>query len=79
MSAQRAVPIDHGVDDNEILDADTSAAILRWMETATVPNGVSADQWEKWMAGGCKGRLRAHGKIVTTAMLGSWANSGALR
>src|SRR5262245_15712011 len=36
------------VGDDAILDPDTSAAILRWMETGGVPEGVSAKDWEDW-------------------------------
>lgn len=68
-----------GVGDEEILDADTSAAILHWMETALVPDGIGADEWEHWMDSGCRGRLESQGSQVTSAMLGCWARSGVLR
>ena len=78
MSAQAAVRFDE-VTDDEMLDADTSAAILRWMETALVPDGVDADEWERWTLNGCKGRLQASGALITSAVLGSWARSGIVR
>jgi hypothetical protein len=78
MIAQGAERIDD-VSDDQILDADTSAAILRWMETAIVPGGIRPDDWESWIDGGCRARLHADGLPVTPAMLGQWARSGTLR
>ncbi len=78
MSAQRAIPVDQ-VGDDHVLDAETSAAIMRWMETALVPGGVDAGVWARWVDGGCRDRLEVNGVSVTTAMLSEWAHSGALR
>ena len=61
-----------------MLDVDTSAAILRWMETALVPDGIELDRWERWLDDGCRGRIEADGVPVTPAMLGRWARTGAL-
>ncbi len=47
MSAQGAVR-DDDLGDDEMLDVETSAAILRWMETALVPDGSNDDQSEKF-------------------------------
>jgi hypothetical protein len=44
MSAQRALRTDE-LDDAEMLDADTSAAVIRWLETARVPDGVDPERW----------------------------------
>lgn len=76
MSAQQA--LDQELDDNELLDVDTSAAILHWMETGTVPSGIDATRWESWVDSGCKGSLDADGVPVTPAMLGRWARTGSL-
>jgi hypothetical protein len=78
MSAQRAVLTDEPRDE-DMLDVDTSAAILRWMETAHVPEGVSAQRWEQWIDDGCRGHVEANGVPVTPAMLGTWARTGSLR
>ncbi|MGH7284435.1 MAG: hypothetical protein ACRELY_23155 [Polyangiaceae bacterium] len=77
MSAQRTEPLGQIAD--EILDADTSAALLHWMETAHLPEGVDVARWEEWIDGGCKTPLVANGKILTSAMLGSWARAEANR
>jgi hypothetical protein len=58
MSAQPAVRVDD-LRDDEMLDVETSAAILRWMETALVPDGVDPNAWERWLDAGCKGRIEA--------------------
>ena len=68
-----------GVSAEEILDVDTSAAILRWMDTAAVPDGIPLDVWETWADDGCRGVLHASGVPVTPSMLGHWARSGSLR
>jgi hypothetical protein len=78
MSAQRSLPGDE-VRDDELLDVDTSAAILRWMETALLPYGLGEEEWERWIDGGCRGRLEVNGQAITPAMLGCWAHSDALR
>jgi hypothetical protein len=52
MGAQPAASLDH-VGDEEILDADTSAAILRWMETATSAACASISRRAKWGVEGC--------------------------
>lgn len=77
MGAERAPRIDDQIDDG-ILDAETSAAILHWMQTALTPPGVKVDAWESWIDGGCQGRLDAGGRPVSAAMLGRWARSGIL-
>ncbi len=77
MSAQRA--LDDGRGDDEILDADTSAAILRWMETGIVPDGIDAKRWENWVDSGCKESIEVDGQRITPAMLGHWAQTGSLR
>jgi hypothetical protein len=64
---------------DELLDADTSAALLRWMETGAVPQGVDAQEWEKWADSGCQGSIESHGEALSPAMLGRWARTGALR
>ena len=77
MSAQRAVPVPAA---DQLLDSDTSAALLVWMETARVPDGISAADWDRWIEGECQGALvDATGSSVTPAMLGRWARSGLLR
>jgi hypothetical protein len=62
-----------------MLDVDTSAAILRWMETSIVPDGIDSQVWEQWTEDGCMGRIEADGVPVTAPMLGRWARTGALR
>jgi len=78
MSAQKAVLTEEPRDE-DMLDADTSAAILRWMESAFVPDGVNPQRWEQWIDGGCRGHIEANGVSVTPAMLGNWARTGSLR
>jgi hypothetical protein len=78
MAAQAAARVDD-VGDEKMLDADTSAAILRWMDTGLVPKGVDPHDWDSWIAEGCGGSLRAQGVAMTTTMLGRWARSGASR
>jgi hypothetical protein len=78
MSAQRAEWVQE-LDDNEMLDVDTSAALMHWMETALVPDGVEVERWKHWVYGGCKGRIEAEGIPLTPEMLGRWARTGALR
>jgi len=78
MSAQPAIPVDE-VGDDHVLDPETSAAVMRWMETALVPDGIDASVWGRWVDGGCRGGLEVNGASVTTAMLGEWARSGTLR
>ena len=65
--------------DEEMLDVQTSAALLRWMETALVPDGIDPELWARWAEDGCRGALEAHGARVTPDMLGRWARSGTLR
>ena len=65
--------------DERMLDADTSAALIRWMETAVVPDGIDRDRWQHWVDEGCSERIEADGVPVTAAMLGRWARTGALR
>lgn len=78
MSAQRAVlPDEHG--DDEMLDVETSAALLRWMETAAAPDGIDPERWRHWAENGCRGRIDADGGPVTPAMLGHWGRTGSLR
>jgi hypothetical protein len=78
MAAHGVTPIEQ-VGDDEILDVDTSAAILRWMESDLVPDGVGVDAWELWVEAGCKGALVANALPITSVMLGRWARSGSLR
>lgn len=78
MAAHGAAQLDH-VDDGAILDVDTSAAILRWMDTNVLPDGILADDWVRWIDGGCRGSLRAGAVPVTPVMLGRWAQTGTLR
>lgn len=79
MSAQREVP-DSAPAENELLGADTSAALLVWMDTAQVPDGIRAADWERWVDGDCQGPLTdATGAPVTPAMLGRWARSCVVR
>jgi hypothetical protein len=78
MSMQRAAAIET-LGDDAMLDVETSSALLRWMETAVVPDGIRVEDWEDWMDNGCRGRLEAGGEAVTPAMLGRWARSGVLR
>jgi len=65
--------------DGEMLDVQTSAALLRWMETALVPDGIDPDLWRQWAEDGCRGQIEADGVPVTPDMLGRWARSGTLR
>lgn len=67
------------VGDEEMLDVDTSAAMIRWMDTAVVPEGIDPEQWRHWADDGCRGTLEARRVPVTAAMLGHWARTGALR
>ena len=67
------------VADEEILDVDTSAAVMCWLETARVPEGIRSDEWERWVDGGCRGAIHAAGVVVTSTMLGNWARTGSLR
>jgi len=76
MSAQRIMEAE--LDDDEMLDAETSAALMRWLETAILPAGVDAEQWRRWVDGGCRLPLEADGRPVTPAMLGLWARTGTL-
>jgi hypothetical protein len=76
MAAQHATHADFS--DEGLLDADTSAALLRWMETGTVPDGVDADQWEAWADAGCEGSIESHDEALSPAMLGRWARTGSL-
>ncbi len=76
MTAQRAP---HPSVTDEVLDVETSAAILRWLETARVPDGIDPQRWERWAEGGCTQPLDVDGVTVTPAMLGRWARTGALR
>jgi hypothetical protein len=78
VSAQPAVQ-PSPVEETELLDADTSAAILHWMETGAVPPGIDRDRWERWADDGCRGRLEVGDELVTSAMLGQWARGGRLR
>jgi len=77
MSAHGALQIEH-LDDQERLDTETSAAVLHWMDTAAIPEGISNKDWEAWMDSGCQGRLEANGQPVTPEMLARWARSGLL-
>lgn len=77
MDAARAARA-NDVSDDEILDVNTSAAILRWMETGVLPDGIPADEWERWIEAGCRRELHARGVPLTAAMLGHWARSGTL-
>jgi hypothetical protein len=77
MSAQRAIEPDE-LPENEMLDVETSAAILRWLETAEVPDGIEPGRWERWANDGCRGPIEANGVRVTAAMLGHWARSGSI-
>ena len=61
--------------DNEILDEQTSAAILVWMETSLLPDGLTLEVWERWIEGGCRGGLEAEGRQLTPEQLGRWARS----
>lgn len=78
MSAQRAMRADD-LGDEGMLDVDTSAAIIRWMETGLVPDGIDPEQWRHWADDGCRGRIEADGVPLTSALLGRWARTGALR
>jgi hypothetical protein len=77
MSAQLPVEVDD-LSETEMLDPDTSAAILRWMETGEVPEGIEPDRWERWADGGSRNMLEANGAPITAAMLGRWARTGLL-
>lgn len=70
MNPQRAVSEDVGC--GEMLDADTSAALIRWLETASVLDGVGVDVWQRWVDGGCQSHLQVEGRRITPAMLGRW-------
>jgi len=73
------VPATRPVCDDDLLDPETSAAVLRWMETSTVPEGIARADWERWLDAGCVEPLEAEGRPVTPTMLGRWARSGSLR
>ena len=75
MSAQQAARA-HELFDQEMLDVDTSAAIIRWMESALLPEGVEPEAWQRWADDGCRGRIEADGVPLTPAMLGRWARIG---
>jgi hypothetical protein len=77
MSAQRTIRAEEPGDE-VMLDIETSAALIRWLETALVPEGIDPERWQAWTDGGCKGRIEASGVSVTRAMLGSWARTGVL-
>lgn len=68
-----------GTLDDALLDADTSAAVLRWMETGHAPDGIDPRSWESWLDSGCIAELTADGAVVTSSMLGRWARFGSLR
>lgn len=76
MAAQHAAHTDFGGD--ELLDTNTSAALMRWLETGDVPDGVDAEQWEAWADAGCEGSIESHGNPLSSAMLGRWARTGSL-
>jgi hypothetical protein len=78
MSAQQPV-LAHEVDGEQMLDVDTSAAIMRWLETAQVPDGVDPERWQDWVDAGCSGPIERRGVSLTPAMLGAWARTGLLR
>ena len=65
--------------DEEMLDVQTSAALIRWLETALVPQGIDPELWRRWAEDGCRGRIEVDGVPVTPDMLGRWARSGTLR
>lgn len=67
------------ISDAQLLDVETSAALLRWMETAEIPDGIPTDLWERWVGDGCRKSLHADALLVTPAMLGQWARSGPAR
>ena len=69
MSAERCLPED---------DVFTGDALLRWAETAELPEGIDLASWERWVQDGCSGQLE-EGVPVTRAMLGHWARTGVLR
>ncbi|HEU5075342.1 MAG TPA: hypothetical protein VFU02_14225 [Polyangiaceae bacterium] len=75
MTAQHAAHTDFS---EELLDADTSAALMRWLETGSVPDGVDAEQWEAWADAGCQGSIQRNGNALSPAMLGHWARTGSL-
>lgn len=64
--------------DDDVLDDDTSAAIIRWLETARAPEGVDEMDWERWIADGCRGPIHGRRGPLTRAMLGQWARTGSL-
>lgn len=64
--------------EEQTLDVDTSAAVMCWLETARVPDGIRSDEWEHWIDGGCRGAIHASGIAVTSSMLGRWARTGSL-
>lgn len=78
MSAQQT-DSEAEVNESEMLDAETSAALLRWMETGEVPDGIDRARWERWAGGGCCEPIDARGVAVTRAMLANWARTGTLR
>jgi hypothetical protein len=78
MSAQRTLGSDE-LSESDMLDSDTSAAILRWLETAEVPDGIDRAAWETWADGGCRGPIESRGVAVTRAMLANWARTGTLQ
>lgn len=78
MSAQRTLRSDE-LSESDMLDSDTSAAILRWLETADVPDGIDRTAWEAWAEGGCRGPIECRGVAVTSGMLAHWARTGTLQ
>jgi hypothetical protein len=64
--------------DERMLDPETSAAIIRWLEIAVTPAAIDPDRWQHWVDKGCSGEIDATGAPVTPAMLGHWARTGAL-
>jgi hypothetical protein len=78
MGVQAATRIDDRSEE-QMLDVDTSSAILRWLETGAIPDGIDPSRWERWVDGGCQERLDVDGVAVSTAMLGRWAATGTLR
>jgi hypothetical protein len=76
MSAQPSVVSDH--DDYEVLDVETSAALLRWLETGEIPEGVDRAEWERWTDEGCRQSVLANGIPLDAPMLGHWARTGRL-
>ena len=76
MAAQHAAHTDFNGE--ELLDADTSAALMRWLETGAVPEGVDAGEWEAWADAGCQGPIPSQFGALSPAMLGHWARTGSL-